>query len=259
MLLFCPNLDESRLPCTLRGRLVVGRGTADDYAQLAGFHYRYGSPGPWAAVYAVRDRGARASACVGVIVYAMPVPNLAARHLAAPGVFDGQRSLCERLRAVNRSIRCIRRVIIEPRYRGLGIGAELVRRTLPLMKVPMIESLSVMGGVHSFFETAGMTRGRMPIARQARRLSGALEAACISRDESLDPDVVHARLSELGAEGREGIERAIRGFLKSHKSRRDMPHSAERTRYVLSRLGVRPAYFFWLNPQMPLGNSSSGQ
>jgi hypothetical protein len=49
-------------------------------------------------------------------------------------------------------------VIIEPRFRSLGQAVRLVKETMPLMNVPFIEALAVMGRVNPFFEKAGMTR-----------------------------------------------------------------------------------------------------
>ena len=68
---------------------------------------------------------------VGVIVYIMPAPSLELRNVATGGVFGGLGDRGMQLQMVNENIRCVGRVIIEPRYRGLGLSSWLVKETMP--------------------------------------------------------------------------------------------------------------------------------
>jgi predicted GNAT family N-acyltransferase len=62
-----------------------------------------------------------------------------------------------RLSLINKNVVCITRVIIDPRFRGLGLASRLVRETMGQMGRPIVESAAVMGHVNPFFEKAGMT------------------------------------------------------------------------------------------------------
>lgn len=43
---------------------------------------------------------------------------------------------------LNKNIRCLNRVMVRPEHRGKGIATQLVRQTLPMVKVPYIECLA---------------------------------------------------------------------------------------------------------------------
>lgn len=49
-------------------------------------------------------------------------------------------------------------MIIHPKFRGIGLGAFLVRETMSRVDVRVIEALAVMAKYNPFFEKAGMIR-----------------------------------------------------------------------------------------------------
>ena len=134
--------------CSIVKNLEIVGGCADDYHKLARFHYRDSSLGPYAAIFAIRP-------AIGVIVYKMPSPGCQLRNVALDNPFVGM-DRSTRLSLINKTIRCISRVIIEPRYRGLGLASRLVRETMGRMNTPFIEAMAVMGLINPFFEKAGM-------------------------------------------------------------------------------------------------------
>lgn len=48
--------------------------------------------------------------------------------------------------------------MIHPKFRGIGLGAFLVRETMPRVEAKVIEVLAVMAKYNPFFEKAGMIR-----------------------------------------------------------------------------------------------------
>ena len=118
--------------------------------------------GPYAAIFALKGkfRTATKLETVGVIVYSMPTAGAQMRNVATGGIFAGL-DKGTRLKLINKNIRTISRVIIEPRFRSLGLAVRLVRETMPLMNVPFVEALAVMGRANPFFEKAGLTRYEM--------------------------------------------------------------------------------------------------
>ena len=111
--------------CSVLKWLEIVRGSSDDYRQLSHFHYRSGRLGPYSAIFALRAKGRLArrlgKMAVGVIVYTMPLGQLELRNAALGGILSGldRRTY---LWLINKNIRNISRVIIEPRFRGLGLG-----------------------------------------------------------------------------------------------------------------------------------------
>lgn len=138
--------------CSLLRSLKLVPGDMSDYAQLAVHHYRQERPVAVKAVYVLRPvepLGSFGRRPAAVIVYTMPNPRVALRALATGGLFAGLDRPTE-LAMLNRSVRCIARVIVEPPLRGIGLATRLVRETLSRMEVPIVEALGVMPRVHPF-------------------------------------------------------------------------------------------------------------
>ena len=118
--------------------------------------------------------------------------------------------------------------------------------------VSMIESLAVMGKVNPFFERAGMVRFDPPADADVERMKQALEMIGVDEPMWIDPDLVYERIECLADSERAFIESEIDRFLQRYGKRRFMEQGVERIEYVLGKLGDRPSYFVWLNPEIPV-------
>jgi hypothetical protein len=238
--------------CSLHARLEIVPGDLTDYKRLAVYHYRDGRPGVVCAVFVLKPKrtmAALGTGPAGVIVYAMPHPRMELRTIATEGIFANLDRQTE-LALINRNVRCIARVIIEPRFRGIGLATRLVRETMTELNVPIVEALAVMPRVNPFLERAGMQvfPPRVPAAHV--ELIEAFSTIGIEADQLVDPQDVHSRIEALRWPRADFLEKRIQQFLKSHGTRRTMPPGLERTRYVLGRLTHRPAYYIWHNPHL---------
>jgi hypothetical protein len=191
---------------------------------------------------------------VGVIVYKMPTPGAELRNVATGGLFTGF-DRATQLVLLNKNVRCINRVIIDPRFRSLGLASRLVRETMPGINVPIIEAMAVMGMVNPFLEKAGMRAFTAKIQARCVRLVEAFSMVGIEKQELIDPQKVQAKLDRLPAASSEFIEREIYRFLQSYGSHRYSHASLERTRYILGKLTERPVYYIWFNPELKLRTS----
>lgn len=239
--------------CSVVRHLEIVRGEVSDYKALGCYHYRDSKLGPFAAIFALRadeNLAHRAGIkTVGVIVYRMPSAGVELRNIATGNFFAGfdRRTTLE---LINKNIRCISRVIIEPRFRGLGLASQLVRETIPKMDVPIIEAMAVMGAVNPFFEKAGMKAYTAEIPARCVQLMEAFSLVGIEKEELVDAEVVQERVGRLKRDETEFIEGQIRKFLESYGRRRNMAAGMERTRYVLSKLTDRPVYYIWFNSKI---------
>ena len=222
-----------------------------DYEQLARFHYCGGGFGRFRQMYKLIDGHLwrrLAAPVVGVIVYGSPAANLAARNRAIGGIYRGlDRSAA--LSFLNRQMLCIRRVIIEPRYRGLGLASRLVAETLAMTGSAMVEAVSMMGRSHPFFERAGMKAFSTPPDAKTERMRAAFESAGFMEMCSGNAETVHAAMDALPGEMRGFIDDEMRRFCQKFTHRRGMGHCPERTGFVLSKLAARPVYYLWTNPR----------
>jgi len=231
-------------------QLEIGTGGLEDYKELSQYHYRSGRLGPYSAIFALRPSKSLSARSgiktIGVIVYTMPSPALELRNVATENFFAGfDRST--QLALVNKNIRCIGRVIIEPRFRGLGLASRLVRETMPKMDVPIVEAMAVMGLVNPFFEKAGMKAYKVKMPVRCVQMLEAFSMVGVERDMLISPEKVQRRLDGLGEAEAEFIELQIRDFLQSYGERRNMQAGLERTGFVLSKLTERPVYYIWVN------------
>ena len=232
--------------CSVCKRLQIVPGCLDDYRRLARYHYLGGHIGPASAVFVLKR--IHCETPVGVIVYSNAPAVLELRNIATNHVFAGlDRST--QLSLFNSNIRRISRVIIEPRFRNLGLASRLVRETIPLVDVPIIEAVAVMGWINPFFERAGMKAYKAKPSAASVQFIEALSIIGIEQAELIDPLPVQQKLEKLGDSEARFIEHQIRHFLKNHGRRRDMPPGLERTRYILTKLAARPVYYIWFNPK----------
>jgi hypothetical protein len=178
----------------------------------------------------------------------MPSVGAELRNVATSNFFAGFDNRT-RLALINRNIRCISRVIIEPRFRGLGLASRLVRETMPKMDVPIIEAMAVMGLVNPFFEKAGMKAFTANMPTRCVQLVEAFSMVGVEKEELIDSEGVQGKLARLGQREAEFVELQIRHFLQSYGKRRYERAGLERTGFVLSKLTFRPVYYIWFNPK----------
>lgn len=236
--------------CSLHKKVRVHPGTYADYKQLAHYHYRDNGPGQFTTIYALKptENSCMRKQTIGVIVYSTACLGQQMRRIATDNFFIGfDRST--QLALLNKYVRRISRVIIEPRFRCMGLATRLVRETMPMMNFPIIEASAVMGNVNPFLEKAGMKAYHGPQKKQTIRLKEAFCAIGIEENMIIDPAAVQTKIESLDGGKAEFIEREIRLFLQSYSDRRYSRPSLKRTTFVLNKLTTRPVYYIWFNPK----------
>jgi ABC-type lipoprotein export system ATPase subunit/GNAT superfamily N-acetyltransferase len=159
----CPGLN-----------ITIEPGTQADMDALLPHHYIAGRPATRVGFLRAVDKTYNNLA--GVLVISMPTLCGVWRQQAWPGRYAG-RDRKSATRRINTELRCISRVIIDPRYRGLGLATRLVRTYLDHPLTPATEAVAAMGRFCPFFERAGMTAYRVPMHAADARLADAIEAA----------------------------------------------------------------------------------
>ena len=237
--------------CTLCKKVKIVHGSYEDYKQLAQYHYRDNGPGQFTSIYALKPAPISGwqKQTIGVIVYSTPTPGLQLRRIATDNFFIGFDQSTQ-LALLNKNVRRISRVIIEPRFRGLGLAARLVRETMPRMNFPIIEAAAVMGVINPFFEKAGMKAYRAPEKEHNIRFKEALSAVGIEQELFFDPVTANQKIDRLCKKRAEFIEQEIRRFLRSYSDRRYSRPSLKRTAFILNKLTTRPMYYIWFNPTL---------
>ena len=65
---------------------------------------------------------------------------------------------CMSIQELNRQLSTINRIVVHPKYRTIGLGAKLIRETLPVVGTPYVELIAVMAKYSPFAERAGMQK-----------------------------------------------------------------------------------------------------
>jgi len=237
--------------CTLFKKVEIVTGCFNDYKKLSCYHYRDNGPGQMSKIFAIKPKADSflQTDTIGVIVYSTPNPGHELRNIATNNFFVGF-DRATQIALINKYIRRISRIIIEPRFRGLGLASQLVRETMPLMNFPIIEASAVMGEINPFFEKAGMTAFHAPEKLSTARIIEALETVGIKKALFAQPNQVQEILDRLPSDMARFIESEFRRFLQSYGDKRYSRPAAARTRYILNKLTDRPVYYIWFNPNL---------
>jgi ABC-type ATPase with predicted acetyltransferase domain len=137
--------NTSATECSLIREMRVEEGTREDWQKLSGFHYR----GHKVAVPRKIFRLVRDEELCGVIVYSYPPPACYGRRMVLPRMS---------IQEMNKQLSIINRVVIHPKYRTVGLGAKLIRETMPLVGTRYVELIAVMAKYSPFAEKAGMLK-----------------------------------------------------------------------------------------------------
>lgn len=145
--------------CSLWDKIRVEEGSFEDYKKLKGFHYR-STNGKANAGLRVRNcyRLVYGDSLIGVIVYSNSYLNLKPRNMVFGDRYRFTAGDLHKAVLINDEVARISRVIIHPKFRGIGLGEFLVKQTLPLIKAKVVEVLAVMAKYNPFLEKAGMIK-----------------------------------------------------------------------------------------------------
>jgi ABC-type transport system involved in cytochrome c biogenesis ATPase subunit/N-acetylglutamate synthase-like GNAT family acetyltransferase len=151
--------DFSPRQCSINRDVCVKKAEIEDYEKLSRFHYR-SRDDEEAESLRIKDcyKLLFNDELIGVIVYSHSYLNLKPRNMVfgeryvyTPGDFH-------KARLINEEIARISRVVIHPKFRGIGLGSFLVKETLPRVEAKVVEALAVMARYNPFFEKAGMIK-----------------------------------------------------------------------------------------------------
>jgi ABC-type transport system involved in cytochrome c biogenesis ATPase subunit len=240
--------------CSIVREMRVEPGTIGDWHGLCEFHYRSHQ------VRSVRKifRLVRGSELCGVIVYGFPPIGAQGRGLVLPKM---------KIQELNKKLSIISRVVVHPKYRSLGLGAKLIRESLPLVGTD-VEMVAVMAKYNPFAEKAGMRRilEQQP-SPEVKRISGVLASLgfnlqllssykiAFSQLETLSPEQLASFRAVLKKNGVPRLQKELivgrqgRFYAKSGEWRRAVESAGlsglARVIRVVGLLMQKKIYLFW--------------
>jgi len=197
-------------PLAVSSLVRIETGTREELDGLMPFHYRSGRPATVERVLRAVD--SQTGALAGVLAVSRPTLNGSWRGHAWPGRFNGPDKIAA-TRRINDELRTISRVIVDPRFRGLGVASALVRAYLREPMTVCTEAIASMGGVCPFFASAGMAEYRVPPSVRDSRLADALAHAGIEPWRLATPELALDRAVRNAGEA--FIARELRMWARS--------------------------------------------
>lgn len=241
--------------CSIGREVVIRRCEYKRYKELAQFHYRAGNAPAvisdvFGAFFRQQSKGrSQSERLVGIIVYARPALNLGLRNRATGGRYLPGKNARAVYRRLNRELKSIARVVVDPQFRGIGLAVRLVAQTLPKVDALYVESLAAMGRVNPFFEKAGMTRWPGRVSESAQKFIGALRSVGIAKEVIPNSLRLEKAIDELPKNQRELVVRQMYVALDSYQRtwtsrpiKRDWKKDIQR---VSANMLNRPDYFIW--------------
>jgi len=184
--------DHSILPSQYQKESITYEpGTINDYHALKQHHYIQQDPASVAQI----NRAIRHCPVTGnptlaaVLVVAYPTLNSSWRHRAWPNRYTTNNK-SHNAKMVNKELRRLARIIVDPRSRGLSIASTLVRNYLANPLTQATETLAAMGSINPFFKAAGMTEYPIPRPPTDDRLLDALHHLNQTPHQLLGPSTI---------------------------------------------------------------------
>lgn len=231
-----------------------------DYKLLAQYHYKHEKPAPPDQIYKIVGSPECKETFpdpVAVIVYSMPIANLRGRSVATKNYFRKARTEIGNLRNVNKKIRYISRVIVDPRFHKLGLASWLLNDTLERQVVPLVETLTPIDFTNKMFQKAGFKLFMTPAPEWYNRFITALSSVRIRYNDLNCAPAVHFRIQNLPAHQKPFIEKEISLFIGHFQHRKKLKNSPERTSFFCGKIPYPQAYLLWHNPRLPSYDSGN--
>ena len=238
----------------IKDPLEIIAGNAADYKPLMRYHYQKDPPSIPEQVYKIVGKEPNRDAWpnpMGIIIYSMPIPTLKARTTATKGYFRQANTNIGNLRLVNKKIRYISRIVVDPRFQKCGLGTWLLKDSLKRQTVPIVETLTPIDFTNKIFQTQGFKLYLSPAPDWYRRFTDALTTVNVKLDSLRCPPAVHYRIRHLSPRQKGFIEKEILSFLQHFRHRKGQKNTLNRTVYLCSKIPYPEAYLFWQNPQTP--------
>ena len=254
-------LNPTPRRCSLHRKIRIVEGDLRDYKALSYFHYRGEKVSGVRKVFKAVTDTSLGEELAGVIVYTGSYVHLRGRWEAFPELRELRREdFSEYLKFINENVARIARVVVHPKYRGIGLGVRLVKETMPRCGYPIVETLAVMARYNPFFEKAGMKRFEYESyyhdERQPKFLQE-LEAL------GFNPDLLNSRryclsvLKNLSKKDREKIVKLLKRYeivkpkyakYSLWKKLRAGEFTLEDLAEMISAVKAKPVYLVWVNP-----------
>ena len=205
--------EERAAPRRLVDEVEIVRGERRHWPHFAQWHYRAHTVGITSDIFLLRHKPSDEE--IGIAIYSYPALQASqrnavfGRNIPFAGTKRGDGSQKIRARWFNANFRVLHRLVLDPRFRGAGLGAHLVRETVGELDVPFVECFTSLGGYSGFLQAAGFTRyeAREPCKHTTRLVEALAEYGFASSD--LEAESIRRAYNKLGKRARQQVDDAF--------------------------------------------------
>jgi len=241
MIDFMPNIIE------------VVNGKFEDYRKLKEYHYVRTDPVSVTGIWKLQARYPYTKDFpnpIGVVVYMSPIRDITTRNTATDNHFKQYKSMSEKLKAVNRNIVYLSRIIIDPRFHRYGLGTKLLSESLIFQTKPLIETLTPIDRYLPLFKKCGFELFLNPTPERYRLLKKTLTRCGIPEQLYNQPEVAQIRIDSLNHHKRAEINRVMRKFVSTWYHHENDRPGLEMTRFALEHIEYPNCYLLYRNPKI---------
>ena len=203
--------DYSNKVEEIYSQLKVEFGNKEDYNKLKKFHYRQAGIGAIKNIYKLTLK----NDLIGVIVITYP-------HLALKGrnIYTNKRyakmtkAICKE---INEKFECIARIIVHPKYRGIGLAYYFLQEYFKLSNSEYIETIAVMANYTPFFEKAGMTKVETEEDEKRIKMIKKLENYKFNTSLISSARYNESIFNQLSFEDKETVKQVVKKILNRYK------------------------------------------
>jgi len=191
--------------------MKVEVGERKDYDALKKFHYRQAALGAVKKIYKCTYK----DELVGAIVITYPHLALKGRNIFLNGKYNKMTK--ENCDALNAEFECIARVVVLPKYRGIGLSYYFLKEYFKLTDIKYTETLAVMARYTPFFERAGMTRIDVETDEKREKMIEALVAYGFNTDLLASSRYFNSVYDKLNDTQKEEVKNIVINILDKYK------------------------------------------
>lgn len=192
-----------------------------------------------------------------IITYSGPIIRMKARIRALSKILEFSKDQKKALREVNENIVYFSRLIVDPRFRKIGLGSWLLTETMKLQTVPFIETMTPIEETQPMLERAGFIAYPTPNPPYYRRLIVAMSRVGLDLRFTKFPAFAFSRIEHLKGPARTIIIYELDRFCKHFKVKLTKEHSIERMEYIFHKLSYPNIYWLYRNEKVKNSSRNS--
>jgi len=245
---------------TPKSQLYIKKTTYQHFLRLADYHYIKFNPPMFKSIYGIYPRLPwlkNYPSPTAIITYSAPIIRMKARNKVLAGVLQFPQDQKKALQEINENIVYFSRLIVDPRYRKIGLGSWLLTETMKMQTVPYIETMTPFEETESMLKKAGFIPHHTPNPPYYQRVIAAMAKVGMDLRFTKFPAFAFSRIEHLKGPARTIIIYELDRFCKHFKVKLTKEHSIERMEYIFHKLSYPNIYWLYRSEKLMISSRNS--